>query len=312
MYNVVDLFAGGGGFSRGFADAGFRVVLGVEVDANAARTYSYNFPRAIVLEEDVDSISYREVERHVGKVDVVIGGSPCEPFTATNPRRMENPLDRLYTDPLGQLTLHFIRLVGELQPRIFVLENVPGIAQDPLREALEREFKRVGFDEVYFNILLAENHGVPSHRKRVFISNVKITPRRSKPPTVRQALAGLPPVDSGFPNHDTVTLSPSKAERIATLRPGDALMKFKGASGIYGNFVRLKWDELAPTVMGSRRFVHPEENRLLTVREQARLMGFPDHHVFFGPKDSQFNQVGEAVPPPLARAIAEYIKDILR
>ncbi|MGC8972972.1 MAG: DNA cytosine methyltransferase, partial [Thermoproteus sp.] len=257
-------------------------------------------------------ISYREVERHVGKVDVVIGGSPCEPFTATNPRRMENPLDRLYTDPLGQLTLHFIRLVGELQPRIFVLENVPGIAQDPLREALEREFKRVGFDEVYFNILLAENHGVPSHRKRVFISNVKITPRRSKPPTVRQALAGLPPVDSGFPNHDTVTLSPSKAERIAALRPGDALMKFKGASGIYGNFVRLKWDELAPTVMGSRRFVHPEENRLLTVREQARLMGFPDHHVFFGPKDSQFNQVGEAVPPPLARAIAEYIKDILR
>jgi Site-specific DNA methylase len=118
-------------------------------------------------------------------------------------------------------------------------------------------------------------------------------------------------VDSGLPNHETVTLSASKAERIAAVRPGEALMKFRGASGTYGNYIRLRWDEPAPTVMGSRRFIHPEENRLLTVREQARLMGFPDHHVFFGPKDSQFNQVGEAVPPPLAQAIAEYIKDIL-
>ncbi len=311
MYNVLDLFAGGGGFSRGFVDAGFKAVVGVEIDADAARTYSYNFPGAVVLEEDVAAITYRDVERHGGRIDIVIGGSPCEPFTATNPRRMEDPLDRLYTDPLGQLTLHFIRLVGELQPKVFVLENVPGIAQGLLREVLEREFKRVGFDEIYFNILFAEDHGVPSYRERVFVSNIKITPGRRKPMTVRQALAGLPPVDSGLPNHETVTLSASKAERIATVRPGEALMKFRGASGTYGNYIRLRWDEPAPTVMGSRRFIHPEENRLLTVREQARLMGFPDHHVFFGPKDSQFNQVGEAVPPPLAQAIAEYIKDIL-
>lgn len=309
---VVDLFAGGGGFSRGFAEAGYKVALGVEIDANAARTYSYNFPRAVVLQEDVASISYREIERYAGKVDIVIGGSPCEPFTATNPRRMEDPLDRLYTDPLGQLTLHFIRLVGEVQPKVFVLENVPGIAQEPLREALEREFKRVGFDEIYFNVLLAERYGTPSHRRRVFISNLRISPKPVGTVTVRRALSGLPPVDSGFPNHESVTLSQSKAERIANVRPGEALMKFRGASGIYGNFVRLKWDEIAPTVMGSRRFIHPEENRLLTVREQARLMGFPDDHVFFGPKDSQFNQIGEAVPPPLAKAIAEHIKNILK
>lgn len=309
---VVDLFAGGGGFSRGFAEAGYEIALGVEIDANAARTYSYNFPRAVVLQEDVAAVSYREIERHVGGVDVVIGGSPCEPFTATNPRRLEDPLDRLYVDPLGQLTLHFIRLVGELQPKVFVLENVPGIAQGPLREALKREFKRIGFDEIYFNVLLAERYGTPSRRKRVFVSNVRIAPEPSRPLTVRQALGGLPPVDSGFPNHETVTLSKSKAERIAKVKPGEALMKFRGASGIYGNFIRLRWDEIAPTVMGSRRFIHPEEDRLLTVREQARLMGFPDYHVFFGPKDSQFNQIGEAVPPPLAKAIAEYLKKIYK
>ncbi|MEZ0249040.1 MAG: DNA cytosine methyltransferase [Thermoproteus sp.] len=310
MY-VLDLFAGGGGFSRGFAEAGFKIVMGIEIDPNAARTYSYNFPKAVVLEEDVAAISHRDVERRIGGVDVIIGGSPCEPFTATNPRRMEDPLDRLYTDPLGQLTLHFIRLVGELQPKAFVLENVPGIAQGPLRDALRREFKRVGFDEIYLNVLYAERYGTPSHRRRVFISNLKLAPDPSPPVTVREALSGLPPVDSGFPNHETVTLSRSKLDRIAAVKPGEALMKFRGANNIYGNFIRLKWDEIAPTVMGSRRFIHPDENRLLTVREQARLMGFPDHHVFFGPKDSQFNQIGEAVPPPLARAIGEYVKNIL-
>ncbi|MFB6490848.1 MAG: DNA cytosine methyltransferase [Thermoproteus sp. AZ2] len=303
MYNVVDLFAGGGGFSRGFAEAGFKIIIGVEIDPNAARTFSYNFPHAVVLEEDVSQISYREIEKY-GRPDIVIGGSPCEPFTSTNPNRMEDPLDRLYTDPLGQLTLHFIRLVGELQPKVFVLENVPGLARGPLKEAIRREFKRVGFDEIYFNKLLAERYGTPSHRERVFISNVEIKPPRAAPRVVREALAGLPPVDSGFPNHETVTISQRKAERIARLKPGDALMRFRGAEGFYENYIRLKWDEIAPTVMGSRRFVHPEENRLLTVREQARLMGFPDDHVFFGPKDSQFNQVGEAVPPTLSYAIA--------
>lgn len=307
MYNVLDLFAGGGGFSRGFAEAGFKIIVGVDVDPNAARTFSYNFPHAVTLEEDVASIDYRDIEKY-GKPDIIIGGSPCEPFTATNPNRMEDPLDRLYADPLGQLTLHFVRLVGELQPRLFVLENVSGVAQEPIRSALEREFKRIGFDELYFNVLLAERHGTPSHRRRVFISNVEIRPHGGARRLVRDALSGLPPPDSGIPNHETVTLSPGKAERIARLRPGEALMKFRGAGGIYENFIRLKWNEIAPTVMGSRRFVHPEEPRLLTVREQARLMGFPDDHAFFGPKDSQFNQVGEAVPPPLAYAIAHYIK----
>jgi len=142
-YVVVDLFAGAGGFSRGFLDAGFDVALGVEIDSNAARTYSYNFPNAVMLLDDIRDINGTDIIKYIGgKPDVVIGGSPCEAFTETNPRRARDPLDRLYVDELGRLTLEFIRLVGELRPRVFVLENVIHIIDGPLKEALVTEFAR--------------------------------------------------------------------------------------------------------------------------------------------------------------------------
>jgi len=314
VYRVVDLFCGAGGFSRGFRDVGFRIVLGVDNDPVCVRTFSFNFPEAVTLQEDVRYISGRDILKIVkDRPDIVIGGSPCEPFTGVNPNRLPDPLDRLYVDELGQLTLHFIRLVGELQPKVFVLENVPELAKEPLRSAIEYEFARVGYSKIYFNILRAERYGTPSIRRRVFISNIEIRPRRSgKIVTVREALSNLPPPGSEeVPNHELSTISERKMLRISKLKLGEALLKFRGHDGIYRNYVKLDPDKPAPTVMGSSRFVHPFENRILTVREQARLQGFPDDHVFLGPRDHQYNQVGEAVPVPLARAIAETVKAFL-
>jgi DNA (cytosine-5)-methyltransferase 1 len=309
--NVVDVFSGGGGFGLGFAIAGFKIRVAVEIDRDAARTYSANHGDTVVLQEDVRNVDYTDLRKYAGDIQVVIGSPPCEPFTAANPNRMEDPADRLYVDPAGQLTLEFIRLVGELGPEVFVMENVAALAEEPLRTYLEREFRRIGY-EVYFNVLHAEDYGVPSRRRRVFISNMEIKPPKSRRVTVREALADLPPPDGGYlPNHETATLSPKKLERISRLRPGEALMRYRGAGGFYENYIRLTWDDVAPTVMGSRRFVHPEEHRVLTVREQARLMGYPDHYVFYGSKDSQYNQVGESVPPPLAYAVAAQVKKYL-
>ncbi len=132
--------------------------------------------------------------------------------------------------------------------------------------------------------------------------------------TVGEALEGLPPPpDSGFPNHETVTVSSSKMRRIPGVPSGSSLYKFRGAKHLHSNFVRLSINKVAPTVMGgSVRFIHPLEDRVLTVREQARLMGgFPDSHVFHGSKDEQFNQVGEAVPVPLAKAIGTEVMKAL-
>ncbi|HDH06997.1 MAG TPA: DNA cytosine methyltransferase [Thermoproteales archaeon] len=314
-FTVIDIFSGAGGFSRGFKEEGFKILLGLDNYPPAARTFRENFKESFFIEEDVKEIHSEDIINTIGcKPDVVIGGPPCEAFTRTNVRRERIPLNRLYKDPLGQLTLHFIRIVGDIKPKVFVMENVPGIIENGLALALRREFKRVGYSEIFFNILKAEDYGVPSHRKRVFISNIRIKPPKvRKRITVIEAIGDLPPPGTGeIPNHEYVSISRKKLRKIAKLRWGEALIHYQGAEGkIYRNYIRLHPFKIAPTVMGSSRFVHPFENRLLTVREQARLMSFPDDHVFYGSKDAQFNQVGEAVPVKLSQAIAQEVKKYL-
>ncbi len=315
-FKVVDLFAGAGGFSRGFKDEGFRILGAIENFKPIAKTYQVNFPEAKVLIEDIKEVDTLSFLDFIGEEpDVIIGGPPCEPFTRANPKRQKLPIDRLYKDPIGRLVLHFIRFVADLQPKIFVMENVPHIIEGELKYALLREFKRIGYKEVYFNILHAEDYGNPSRRIRVFVSNIRIKPKKSrKRIKVIEAIGDLPPPDSihSIPNHEYVPISPKKLRKIRRLKWGQSLVYYAGAEGrIYTNLTRLHPYKIAPTVMGSSRFIHPFENRLLTVREHARLMGFPDYHTFHGGRNIQFNEVGEAVPVPLARAIAKEVKKYL-
>ncbi len=317
-YLVADLFSGAGGFSRGFELAGFRVAVAVENDPPVAKTYKANFPHAHLIADDVKDVSERVI-REVsglgrGDFDVVIASPPCEPFTPTNRNRMPNPVDRILTDPIGQLYLHAIRLISELKPRYFLIENVSGVAEGPIRRVIEEELSKAGYEEVYFNVLRSERYGVASERVRVFVSNLPLRPPESGPVPVMEALKGLPQPGSPWPpNHDApASLSRRLARKVPRLRWGRALVRFEGAgSRVFRNYIRLAPDRPAPTVMGSSRFIHPFEDRLLTVREQARLMGFPDYHVFLGGKDSQYNMVGEAVPVPLARALAELVMKAL-
>ncbi|MCG2896539.1 MAG: DNA cytosine methyltransferase [Acidilobus sp.] len=316
---VADLFSGAGGFSRGFELAGFNVVVAVENDPPVAKTYKANFPHAYLIADDVKDVSESTIREISGlgrgDFDVVIASPPCEPFTPTNRNRMPNPLDRILTDPIGQLYLHAIRLIVELKPRFFVIENVSGVAEGPIRKVIEDELRKGGYDEVYFNIIRSEEHGVASERVRAFVSNVKLGLAKRRPLTVMEALEGLPEPGAPWPpNHDAPATLPRKLMRkVPKLRWGRSLVTFEGAgSRRFRNYIRLAPDRPAPTVMGSSRFIHPFEDRLLTVREQARLMGFPDYHVFLGGKDSQYNMVGEAVPVPLAQAIAEDLLSRLR
>lgn len=313
IYRIVDLFSGAGGFSIGFHQTErYKTILAVDNYKYAALTYKANIPEALVLASDIRELGKQELLSLVkpDEVDVVIGSPPCEPFTGANPNREKNPIDRLYVDPQGQLTLHFIRIVGLIKPRIFVMENVPAIMENGLRDALYREFRRVGYSKIYFNILRAENYGTPSHRIRVFISNIPIKPSpRVKPKTVGEVLRDLPPPGNPIVlNHDPPPeLSWKKTRKIYRLKAGRAVVYYQGATGLLPNLIKLDPDKIAPTVLGSSRFIHPFEPRLLTVREQARLMGFPDSFVFIGGRDSQYNMIGEAVPPPLARSIGDVV-----
>jgi len=314
-YRLVDLFCGAGGFSEGFYSTGrYDILLAIDNFRAAALTYKVNFPSTTVLIEDIRDVDERVLEDHVDvEVDVVIGSPPCEPFTGANPNREKNPIDRLYKDPIGQLTLHFIRIVGILKPRVFIMENVPAIMDDGLKTAIVKEFKRVGYSRVFFNILRAEDFGTPSHRLRVFISNIELKPKASqKKTTVWDALKDLPPPGDYPPNHQPPPPIPMrKLKKINRLKWGEALIYYEGATKRLPNLIRLHPFKIAPTVLGSSRFIHPFEDRFLTVREQARLMGFPDQFVFIGGRDEQYNLVGEAVPVPLARSIAEYVAQAL-
>ncbi|MCE4624707.1 MAG: DNA cytosine methyltransferase [Desulfurococcales archaeon] len=310
-YVLLDLFSGAGGYARGFNDTGlFTPVLAVDSFPPAAKTYKANFPSAVTIGDDVKEVNLAVIRELTGldrgEVDVIIASPPCEPFTGANPKRRKDPLDRLYSDPAGQLFLHAIRIIGEVRPRVFVIENVPGIMERPIRSAISRELARAGYSRVYFNVLKAEEHGTPSRRTRVFVSNIRIKPEKRRGPTVGQALSDLPPPGSSYPpNHEyPPEVSKRHRRRLSRLRWGDSLIMFQGAKRRIPNYIRLDPRRHAPTVMGSSRFIHPYEDRLLTVREQAHLMGFPDHHIFLGGRDAQYDMVGEAVPPPLAMAIA--------
>ncbi|MDK6027770.1 DNA cytosine methyltransferase [Ignisphaera sp. 4213-co] len=311
---IIDLFCGAGGFSRGFKESGFNIVFAIDNDPACGKSYKTNFPEAIVLIDDIKNVSGSDITYFTqGKYDVVIGSPPCEPFTGANPNRERDPLDRLYKDPIGRLTLEFIRIVGELKPKVFVMENVPAILDEPIRNSLIYEFQYVGYNQIYFNVLDAEKYGTPSRRRRVFISNVPINPKPVKRLIrVIDALSDLPPPSqSNIPNHEYVPISDKKMKKISRLRHGKALYYYYGDSKVLPNFIKLDPYRIAPTVLGSSRFIHPFENRLLTVREQARLMGYPDDHIFFGGKDQQFNQVGESVPPTLSFAIAKFLMETM-
>ena len=152
---------------------------------------------------------------------------------------------------------------------------------------------------------------------RVFISNLPLKPEKFRRKiSVWEALGDLPPPmnDPIIPNHDPPPkLSVKRLKRVKRLSWGESLIKYEGANNRrLPNLIKLNPRKIAPTVLGSSRFIHPYEDRLLTVREQARLMGFPDNHVFLGGRDEQYNQVGEAVPPPLAKVIAQEIMKVIR
>ncbi len=309
MTRILDLFAGCGGFSLGFHQAGLPTTRAVENFKPVAASYAENLPDVELMVEDIQKLGFQD------PFDVVIGGPPCEPYTSGSAVREENPLDRMYKNKIGGLVLHYVRLVGLVKPKFFVMENVLQVAEGPLRGAIETEFKKVGFPKIHFNELFAENYGTPSHRRRLFISNLKIDPPRvtGKSLLVKDTIGDLPkPGTNKDINHLPHPLSADKRARIERSSAGEALYSYKSGTGrTHGNWRRLNAEEIAPTVTGNARFIHPTQDRLLTVREHARLMGYPDTYIFRGGRDIQYDVIGESVPPPLAKAIALTMRDAL-
>lgn len=355
--NVIDLFCGCGGFSYGFEMAGFNVCLGIDMWKDATITYQHNFPNSTTINEDITKVSMDDILDRISMkaedIDVIIGGPPCQGFSLSGKRMIDDPRNKLYKS--------FVDLVGEIQPKLFVMENVPGLIKlfgGKVKEEVLKDFSSLGYS-VKVMQLSADEYGVPQQRKRVFFvginkEKIKQTDSFSFPEpthgdgkkpiiTCKQAISDLDfvPVDrslgedieyknkaensyqemmrkgsESIKNH-SITIHQKKTRDIISLVPDGGNYKdlpahLQDTRKVHIAWTRMNSEKPCFTIdTGHNHHFHYKENRVPTVRESARIQSFPDTFEFIGIKTSQLKQVGNAVPPLLAKAIAEEVKKII-
>lgn len=343
-YNVIDLFCGCGGLSYGFERAGFRVLLGIDNDIKALETFELNHRRAISKFGDITNIKYKsDIKPLIGKnsIDVIIGGPPCQGMSLSGSRKFNDPRNRLY--------LSYIRLVDEIRPKMFIIENVPGLVSlfdGRIKDNIVKKFTDMGYN-IQYKILCASDYGVPQSRRRVVfvgsrIGNFEYPSVKDKTITCSMALSDLPPLidelgdeimdyisepqndyqrlmrerSKVVKNHIAVDHSDRVKEIIALVPDGgnykDLPGKYIHKRNFHVAWTRFASNKPAPTIdTGHRHHFHYKYNRTPTVRECARLQSFPDDFIFLGTKTQQFRQVGNAVPPIMAQEIAEKVMQVL-
>lgn len=328
----VDCFAGAGGLSLGMTDAGFDCIYAFDAEPVACDTLRRNLG-GIVKATRIEDLDPDEIAASVGVPEVVIGGPPCQGFSTQ--RRGAS------MDPRNDLVGQYWAFALALQPKVIVMENVPGVLGTrgaAHMDAVKEMISDVGY-EVISSVVDVSAIGVPQRRRRAIV--VAWDPQRAKPfdftafvtdrrpVTVREAIGGMPspPADFSehprYANHTRVRMSDRNLERIAHVPPGGGRLDIpedlrlachRGGThrhlDVYG---RLAWDEPAGTITAMfdnftrGRFAHPAENRNITNREGARLQSFPDSYVFCGAKKEVARQIGNAVPPLLGRTIGQQV-----
>jgi len=364
---VIDLFCGAGGLSLGFEMAGFEILAGVEIEPNFLKSYTNSHKNTLGI---LENINHLDLVKHLDKndinisdIDLVIGGPPCQGFSTVG--------NRMVDDERNLLVKEFVRIVSDIKPKIFVMENVAGLSsmKNGLGELIKDELFGL-FDEIGYNttskVLLAADYGVPQLRKRIFFVGIRkdfeynfhfpkpthfdkgtlFTSNDNLYLTVSDAISDLPQIEcnehsdnyisephndyqenlrSGSKkllNHKAPKHSDIVLERIKNIPQGgnhgdlpEDLKLKRGYPNIYG---KLHENKPADTITGNcgcasapGKFIHPNALRVLTVREASRLQSFPDHIEFFGNASEQYKQVGNAVPPLLAKSLANEVKKII-
>lgn len=307
---AVDLFCGAGGLGLGLHRAGFEIAAAVDDFATACRTYERNVPDASVRVGDVRDLEGRDLP----EADVVVAGPPREPFRGRNADRREDPQERLHEDPGGSLTIQAILLLRRLDPEAFLLDLAPELAEPPLRGEVADLLDRAGYGDADFHALRADAFGTPNRETRLVVTNANLDPPAGdrEAPVLWEVLEDVERLGADVANHQDYPLSPERRKRIFRLEAGESLYEWEGGDGeTFASWTRLPPWEVAPEVSANTRYVHPTQPRLLTVREHARLKGFPDGFVFVDEPKHQYKVCGEACPPPLAEAVARQVRDDL-
>ena len=343
LFTVIDLFSGCGGLSYGFEKTGeFEILAGIDNWQDALVTFSNNHKSAAVINLDLNNFEPAAIEKITGgAIDVVVGGPPCQGFSISGKRNPNDPRNKLYQG--------FVKTVQYFSPKAFVLENVPNLISmegGKIKDQIIRDFTKLGYN-VKYKTLLASDYGVPQNRRRVVFVGVKGESKFEFPEpafidnkvTCLDALSDLPEETVGDGtanpseplsdyqrimrtesarvfNHETTAHSQKTIDTISLVPNGgnykDLPKKLQHTRKV--NIAWTRYNSQKPSLTidtGHRHHFHYSYNRIPTVRESARLQSFPDNFVFYGSKTSQYKQAGNAVPPLLAQAIANKLKEVL-
>ena len=328
---ALDLFSGCGGLTVGLKRAGFRVLGAVDVDPLSIKTYKANHKEVTVRETDIMDLEPAKLAAALGlrkrRLDLIAGCPPCQGFSTM--RTLNGA--RLVNDPRNDLLREFQRFVVELRPKAVMMENVPGLALDDRFSDFCNTLKEFGYEGEHL-ILNAADYGVPQRRHRLIYlagRGFKIPFGRTvrKMRTVRDAIGGLPNAgESGDPVHDIperrtqkvldlMRRIPKNGGSRSDLPEEDQLECHKKCNGFKDVYGRMAWDVLSPTITSGcsnpskGRFLHPEEDRAVTMREAALLQGFPRRYKFptTDNKSAIALMIGNALPPPFIKAHAQQI-----
>jgi len=367
---AISLFAGAGGCSLGFGQAGYDVRFATDIDGDAVESYRRNFPGTPCEAADIRQLTADAVLQRIGlkpgELDMLLGGPPCQGFSSAGVKAGD--------DPRNSLLGHYVRLLEGIRPKWFVMENVEGLLTSdggsPVRDTVAA-FLEAGYS-LNLEKVYAQGYGIPQRRKRVLIVGNRLGHDFSFPEPVTRfsgnifrkgeitfatAVGDLPSAatEAGEPlafrepprnelqaylrgdsasvtDHYAPALSEIQLERVRGLRPGQTMKDLpehlqhesfqrrafrrvmdgtpvERRGGAPSGLKRLFADEpsLTITSAATREFVHPTDDRLLTLRECARLQTFPDWFEFAGSAASRIQQIGNAIPPMLARTVAEHI-----
>ena len=343
-YNVLDLFCGCGGLSRGFIDAGFDVKLGIDFDDKALESFAHNHGTAVAMTLDLFNLDNVDkiksfFDEHEYKLDVLVGGPPCQGFSLAGPRQVDDSRNVLYRAMVKTATI--------MKPKVVVLENVPGMVQlhgGLVAEKIIDDFTKLGY-KMGYKILYAPDYGVPQIRKRVVFVGLlgadeyfKYPEPTHKPEeyiTCEEAIGDLPALidiegdevqqyeteplskyqeerrkGSDAIHNNTGTIHDPKTKKFIAMVPEGKNYKalppeYAGIYKYHEALTRYHSKKPSPTInTGHRSHFHYKWNRIPTVRESARLQSFDDTFIFYGNKTQQYRQVGNAVPPLLGKAVA--------
>ena len=340
--NCIDLFCGCGGLSKGFLDAGYDVLLGIDFDDAALKSFELNHGNAKALKLDLFDL------KNVS-LDVLIGGPPCQGFSLAGKREENDKRNTLYTA--------MVKTAELLRPKAILLENVPGMLklyEGKAKKRIFEDFEELGYT-MNVQVLYAPDYGVPQIRKRAFFVGILNSSKKFDYPTpylsedeyitCEQAISDLPSLENDLDfspngireyssdpvseyqkkmrcksekvyNHTPTKHAEKTIQHIAlvpdggkyTDLPEELSKNFKYHESLH------RYNSKKPSLTidtGHRTHFHYKWNRIPSVRENARLQSFPDDFIFVGNKQQQYKQVGNAVPPLLGQAIATKLKEYL-